>query len=75
MRVDTLWRGEGLVAELDGAAAHGGWAQVSRDRERELAIRRMGFRVVRYTWHQVAERPARVVADLRSQLGAATDTD
>lgn len=70
MRVDALWRGELLAVELDGAAAHGGWAQVSRDRERELALRRLGFRVVRYTWQQVTDRPAEVVRDLRGQLAA-----
>jgi very-short-patch-repair endonuclease len=69
MRVDAIWRQQWLVAELDGAAAHGGWAQVSRDRERELVLRRKGLRVVRYTWQQIIERPARVAADLRRQLG------
>lgn len=72
MRVDALWREQRVIAELDGAAAHGGWAQVSRDRDRELALRRMGFRLVRYTWRQITERPAEVVADLRNALGLAT---
>lgn len=69
MRVDALWREKDLVVELDGASAHGGWAQVSRDRERELALRRTGFRVLRYTWRQVTDRPSDVAADLRQQLG------
>ena len=68
MRVDMLWNEMGLVVELDGSVAHGGWAQVSRDRERELALRRMGFRVVRYTWRQITERSREVVADLHRQL-------
>jgi hypothetical protein len=68
MRVDALWRDQGLAVELDGAAAHGGWSAVSRDRERELALRRMGFHIVRYTWHQVIERPDEVVADLQRLL-------
>jgi very-short-patch-repair endonuclease len=72
MRVDAMWRQQRLVAELDGAAAHGGWARASRDRERELALRRMGFQVVRYTWRQITERATQVVADLREQLGLAT---
>ena len=70
MRVDALWRTEGLVVELDGASAHGGWAQVSRDRERDLLLRRGGFRVVRYTWRQLTRAPDRVAEDLRAQLGA-----
>jgi REase_MTES_1575 len=71
MRVDALWREERLIVELDGAAAHGSWARASRDRERELALRRMGFRVVRYTWKQITERATEVVADLRRQLALA----
>ncbi len=69
MRVDALWRAQRLIVELDGAAGHGSRAQASRDRERELALRRMGFRVVRYTWRQITERGIEVVADLRCQLG------
>jgi hypothetical protein len=72
MQVDALWPVEQLVVELDGAAAHGGWSAASRDRERELALRRLGFRVVRYTWRQITERPTEVVVDLRDQLGLAT---
>jgi predicted transcriptional regulator of viral defense system len=68
MQVDALWREPGLIVELDGAAAHGSWARASRDRERELALRGMGFRVVRYTWRQITQRAAEVVADLRGQL-------
>jgi very-short-patch-repair endonuclease len=68
MRVDALWREQRLIVELDGAAAHAGWAQVSRDRERELGLRRMGFRIVRYTWQQITERWSEVVADLTQQL-------
>ena len=54
---------------LDGAAAHGGWAAIRRDREREIALRAHGLRVVRYTWDQVTTRPDRVVADLCRLLG------
>jgi hypothetical protein len=68
MRVDALWREHRLAVELDGAAAHGGWGQVSRDRERELVLRREGFQVVRYTWKQITERATEVATDLRGLL-------
>jgi hypothetical protein len=68
MRVDALWREERVVVELDGSAAHGGWAAIKRDRERELALRSLGFSVVRYTWEQVNRRVEHVVTDLRAVL-------
>ena len=69
MRVDALWREHGVVVELDGAAAHGGWAAIKRDRERELAVRSSGYLVFRYTWEQVTEHGDKVAADLRRVLG------
>jgi very-short-patch-repair endonuclease len=68
LTVDALWRDAGLVVELDGAAAHGSWAMIKRDRRREVALRANGFRVVRYSWDQITNRQDEVVADLRRLL-------
>jgi hypothetical protein len=68
MIVDALWRRARIVVELDGAAAHGRWAAIKRDRQRELDLRSRGFVVLRYTWEQVTERADEVVADLSRAL-------
>jgi hypothetical protein len=68
LMVDAIWRGERLVVELDGRAAHGTQAAISRDRRRELLLREAGFRVLRYSWQQVTQQPDRVAADVRAAL-------
>jgi very-short-patch-repair endonuclease len=68
MRVDAVWREHLVAVELDGAAGHGTWAQIRRDRQREMALRARGFHVVRYSWDQVSGRPDEVGADLRRLL-------
>jgi hypothetical protein len=70
MTVDALWSDHQLVVELDGAAAHRGWAAIKRDREREMTLRARGFQIVRYIWDQIMGRGSDVVADLRRLLAA-----
>ena len=68
-RPDMLWRDARLIVELDGRDAHHSAAQRDHDRRRETALREQGFTVLRYTWHQVHERPAAIAADLLARLG------
>ncbi len=67
-KVDALWREERLVVEVDSGSAHGTPARMEADRNRDLALRAAGYTVLRYTWHQLTEQPARVATDLLSQL-------
>jgi very-short-patch-repair endonuclease len=71
IRVDALWREQHVAVELDGAAAHAGWAAIKRDRHREMVLRSHGFVVARYTWEQVTDGRAEVVADLHRLLTTA----
>lgn len=54
-RVDFLWRDQGLVVEVDGAAFHSGRLRTARDTERENYLRRRGLEVLRFGWREVAE--------------------
>jgi hypothetical protein len=68
-RVDALWRAERVVVELDGHRSHARPARAESDRRRDLELRRRGFVVLRYTWHQVTRQGDAVVGDLGRTLG------
>jgi hypothetical protein len=66
-KVDALWRDRRLIVEVDSGEAHGTPARMESDRNRDLALRAAGYRVVRYTWHQLSGQPRRVATDLLTQ--------
>jgi very-short-patch-repair endonuclease len=69
--VDALWRDQRLVVELDGYEYHRTRAAFERDRARDAALQLAGYRVLRVTARQLAERPAEVVETVRRLLVAA----
>ena len=66
--VDFLWPGHRLVVETDGRN-HLRPAVFESDRERDALLQIHGFRVIRVTWRQLTERPARVAGTVRRLLG------
>ena len=70
IEVDCLWRAARLIVELDGRGAHDTAPAFERDRTRDRDLLVAGWRVVRVTWRQLHERPARLSADLRGLLAA-----
>ncbi len=66
--VDCLWERERLTIELDGRAAHDTAQAFERDRERDRLLQLAGWRVARFTWRQVTERPGEVAAQTRGLL-------
>ncbi len=68
--VDTLWREEGLVVEIDGYAFHSGRAAFERDRSRDAELQAAGLRVLRFTWRQLVHEPEVVLARVAQSLVA-----
>lgn len=68
--VDFLWREQRLVVELDGWRYHRTRQAFERDRERDQALAREGFGVLRFTHRQVTERGGDVALTLRAALAS-----
>ncbi len=68
---DFRWPEHKLIAETDGYASHTTRRAFEADREREGALVLDGWRVLRFTWRQLTERPewvaSRVMAALESR--------
>jgi very-short-patch-repair endonuclease len=56
------------VVETDGHDAHSGRESIEHDRRREAKLVAAGYEVIRFTWRQVADEPAEVIAALRARL-------
>jgi len=68
--VDCVWPATRLVVELDGRAAHDTAAAFERDRAKDRALHRAGWRPVRVTWRQLHDEPRALAGDLRALLAA-----
>jgi very-short-patch-repair endonuclease len=69
VRADAYWPRVKLIIEVDGYQAHGHWAAFQRDRARDRRLVAAGFVVLRFTWHQLIQRPLEVVAEIARTLG------
>jgi len=67
VRVDVLFRRERLVLEVDGFDAHDR-AMFQADRTRQNALVAAGYTVLRFTWWDLVDRPARVAQEVRATL-------
>jgi very-short-patch-repair endonuclease len=63
--VDAYWPEQRLVVELDSWEHHSTRAAFERDRERSVELDGLDYRVLRFTYRQITERPAWVAAKLR----------
>jgi len=62
LEVDFLWARERLIVETDGYETHRTRAAFEGDRRRDAALVAAGYAVLRFTWRELAGRPATVVA-------------
>jgi very-short-patch-repair endonuclease len=60
--VDMLWRDQGIIVELDGAAYH----DRERDTRKTNNLMAQGWTVQRFTWRQVVNDPAWVTSNLQA---------
>jgi very-short-patch-repair endonuclease len=66
--VDFLWPMQRLVVEVDGYGSHGGRSAFEDDRARDAQLALLGHEVIRFTWRQIGDAPATVVAVMRGLL-------
>jgi hypothetical protein len=66
--LDFAWPAFMLFVEIDGREFHIGREPFQRDRTKQNALVRLGWRVLRYTVEDIRLRPAEVLADIRSFL-------
>jgi hypothetical protein len=66
--VDFLWPDRHLVAETDGRATHLTPTAFETDRRRDAQLLVAGYRVVRFSYREVAVEPHAVASTLRSLL-------
>jgi very-short-patch-repair endonuclease len=66
--VDFLWRGQRLVAEVDGWDSHHTRSAFEEDRARDARLKLLGYEVVRFTWRQVTEDASMVAKTIRTLL-------
>lgn len=59
-----------IAIEVDGYAYHSGEDRFQRDRTRQNALVGSGWRVLRFTWTDLADRPDYVLAQIRQLLAA-----
>ncbi|QYN33198.1 DUF559 domain-containing protein [Pseudonocardia sp. DSM 110487] len=69
--IDIAFPEAKLAIEVDGWAWHVDVDRFRTDRQKGNALVRAGWQVLRFTWHDLTNRPAHVIAEIRAALLAA----
>ncbi|MDR3360380.1 MAG: endonuclease domain-containing protein [Bifidobacteriaceae bacterium] len=73
--VDVLFRKEKLVVEIDGWMVHSSRAAFQKDRTRQNALVRAGYRIFRFTWEDLTRRSADCVEQIQQARRASVSDD
>ena len=71
-RFDLAWPEVRLAVEVDGWETHGSREAFQDDRERDALMVAIGWRVLRFTWDDVVNRPSYVLSVIRRTLSQNT---
>ncbi|MGH4024676.1 MAG: DUF559 domain-containing protein [Pseudonocardiaceae bacterium] len=66
--LDAAFPGQWLAIEIDGWAWHVTPDRFVRDRQRQNTLVNGGWRVLRFTWHDLTARPDAVLTEIRAAL-------
>ncbi|MGQ0777944.1 MAG: endonuclease domain-containing protein [Pseudonocardiales bacterium] len=66
--IDVAFPAQRVAIEVDGWAWHMTPDRFIRDRQRQNAIVNLGWTVLRFTWHDLSERPEAVINEIRTTL-------
>lgn len=71
-RGDFYWDRHRTIAEADGMAKYQSPQRAREQIRRDRLLRDAGYKVVHFTWREIFETPAVVVARIRKSFAAAT---
>ncbi|MGH2926269.1 MAG: DUF559 domain-containing protein, partial [Solirubrobacterales bacterium] len=71
MQVDFVWHADRVIVETDGFNVHRTREAFARDRRRDRLLSLAGWRVIRFTWHEVTKDPGQVTEIMCRLLGCA----
>jgi very-short-patch-repair endonuclease len=66
--LDLAFEAERVAIEVDGWAWHTDPERFRHDRQRQNALVLAGWTVLRFTWHDLTNRPAEVIAQVKAAL-------
>lgn len=70
IEADCVWRGQRVIAELDGHAVHGTPQAFESDRSRDRRLAAHEWQPIRITWRAIHDDPQELESDLRRLLAA-----